>query len=315
MIKDYLIENQPIFYQIIKNQFENNKIPHAFILSGNNTEKALQFLAMSFICDQKLACEQCVDCQKVLNHKYADMIVFDGLESSIKKTNIEYIQETFNKTSLEGKNKLYILKNIEYSSKEAMNTLLKMLEEPIPGIYSIFTTKNMNKVLPTIRSRCEVIELKPDSQLEFVNRLIEKGIDQEKANILSDLTRDVDAIDQYDDEKLDYIILQVINFVEDLFTKRENLIINTQTNLLKTYKDKDSIKLFLRLLTLALKDMFHVKHNQEFIYYVNHIDLFKSLEFDNDDIIKKIELVLETLYLIDTNANISLLMDSMMFRL
>lgn len=242
MIKDYLIENQPIFYQIIKNQFENNKIPHAFILSGNNTEKALQFLAMSLICDQKLACEQCVDCQKVLNHKYADMIVFDGLESSIKKTNIEYIQETFNKTSLEGKNKLYILKNIEYSSKEAMNTLLKMLEEPTPGIYSIFTTKNMNKVLPTIRSRCEVIELKPDSQLEFINRLIEKGIDQEKANILSDLTRDVDAIDQYDNEKLDYIILQVINFVEDLFTKRENLIINTQTNLLKTYKDKGSIK-------------------------------------------------------------------------
>ena len=39
--------------------------------------------------------------------------------------------------------------------------------------------------------------------------------------------------------------VQVINFIEDLYFKRNNLIINTQTNLLKKYKERNDIKLFL----------------------------------------------------------------------
>ena len=41
MIKDYLIENQPLFYRIILNEFQQNKIPHAYLLSGKNVEKPL----------------------------------------------------------------------------------------------------------------------------------------------------------------------------------------------------------------------------------------------------------------------------------
>ena len=130
MIKDYLKENQPLFYRIIENEFNLKKIPHAFLLVGNNTDQPLQFLTMSLICNETLACEQCIDCQKVLNHQYADIIEIDGEEESIKKKHIENIQETFKKSSLEGKAKVYILKNVEKTTKEAMNALLKILEEP-----------------------------------------------------------------------------------------------------------------------------------------------------------------------------------------
>ena len=66
MIKDYLKENQPLFYRIIENEFNLKKIPHAFLLVGNNTDQPLQFLTMSLICNETLACEQCIDCKKVL---------------------------------------------------------------------------------------------------------------------------------------------------------------------------------------------------------------------------------------------------------
>lgn len=314
MIKDYLIENQPIFYRLIQNEFASQKIPHAFILVGNNTERPLQFLAMSLICQDTLACEKCQDCLKVKNNQYADIITIDGQNESIKKRHIEHIQEEFKKTAIEGQNKIYIIKNIENSTKEAMNSLLKMLEEPIEGIYSIFTTKNMNKVLPTIQSRCQVIEIKPDSQIELHKQLIADGIELEKANLLCQLCQDFDEACLLNNERFDYILLQAVNFIEDLFQMRQNLIINTQTNMLMNYKEKDDIKLFLNLIVIALKDMFHVKHNQP-IQFVDHFELFNSLQFDNDDIIKKIELVLETIYLIDTNANLPLLMDSLMYRL
>ena len=51
MIKDYLKEHQPLFYRIIENEFYSKKIPHAFLLVGNNTDQPLQIFTMSLICD------------------------------------------------------------------------------------------------------------------------------------------------------------------------------------------------------------------------------------------------------------------------
>lgn len=133
-MKEYLEKYQPIFYNLINNEFSQGKIPHAFLLVGNNTDKPLNFLAMSLICDETLACMKCNDCRKVLENKYGDIIKFNGKVVSIKKSDIELIQDTFKKSSLEGKAKIYIIENIEYSTKEAMNSLLKMLEEPGEGI-------------------------------------------------------------------------------------------------------------------------------------------------------------------------------------
>ena len=294
--------------------YSQNRIPHAFLLVGNNTEKPLNFLAMSIICDETLACMKCNDCRKVLENKYSDIIKLDGDIASIKKGDIEKIQETFKKSSLEGKAKIYIIENIEYSTKEAMNTLLKMLEEPNEGVYALFTSKNINRVLPTIISRCQVIDIQPDSKESIAEQLINDNIPNDAANVLAFLAADVDEAKKLYDDRFNYMYLQVINFIEDLYFKRNNLIINTQTNLLKKYKEREDIKLFLNMLLLAMKDVFHVKHNQKVLYSEN-IDLFKSINVEETILIKQIELVLETIYTIESNANIALLMDSFMYRL
>ncbi len=313
-MKEYLKKYQPVFYHLISNEFSNKRIPHAFLLVGNNTEKPLNFLAMSLICNEDLACMKCNDCRKVLENKYADIIRLNGSNASIKKNDIEKIQETFKKSSLEGKAKIYIIENIEYATKEAMNTLLKMLEEPIDGIYALFTAKNINRVLPTILSRCQVIDIKPDSKESIVEQLVQDNISKSKANIISFLASDIKEAKSLYDDRFEYMYLQVINFIEDLYFKRNNLIINTQTNLLKKYKEREDIKLFLNMLLLAMKDVFHVKHNQR-ILYSEYTDLFKTINVDENILIKQIELILETIYIIESNANIALLMDSFMYRL
>ena len=116
------------------------------------------------------------------------------------------------------------------------------------------------------------------------------------------------------DERFEYMQLQVINFIEDLFLKRANLIINTQTNLLKKYKERDDIKLFLNMLVLAMKDMFHVKHTDD-IVYCEHQEFLRNIKIDESQLIKQIEIILETIYTIESNANVPMLMDSMMYRL
>lgn len=313
-MKEYLKKSQPIFYNLINNEFSQKKVPHAFLLIGNNTNKPLNYLTMSLICDETLACMKCDNCKKVLADKYADIIKLNGKNGSIKKIDIEQIQNSFKKSSLEGRAKIYIIENIEFSTREAMNTLLKMLEEPIEGVYALFTAKNINRVLPTILSRCQVIDIKPESKEMIIEQLITEGLPANAANVISYLVSDIDEGRNLYDDKFEYMMIQVINFIEDLYFKRSNLLINTQTNLLKKYKERNDIKLFLNILLLALKDLFHVKHNQK-VLFESYIELFKKVNVQTEVLIKQIELVLETIYSIEYNANVLLLMDSLMYKL
>lgn len=313
-MKDYLEKHQPIFYHLIENSFEQHKVPHAYLLIGDNSELPVTYLAMSLVCDSTVACETCNDCRKIKEDKYGDVIRFNGQKETIKKPNISYIQETFKKSSLEGKAKIYILENIENATKEAMNALLKMLEEPLDGTFAILTAKNSSRVLPTILSRCQVIEIKKDSKEVLKQQILDKGIELASANLLSEICTSIEEAISLYDERFEYMVLQVVNTIEDIFKKPENLLINTQTNLLKKYKAKEDIRLFLNLLVLALKDLFHVKHNKEILFIKNEI-LFASIEADINDIIEKIEIVLETNYKLDSNANVALLMDSLMYKL
>ncbi|MDY6786556.1 MAG: hypothetical protein SVK54_00345, partial [candidate division WOR-3 bacterium] len=54
--------------------------------------------------------------------------------------------------------KVIIVKNIERMRKEASNSFLKLLEEPPSDTVLILTTDNINYILPTIISRCQILK-------------------------------------------------------------------------------------------------------------------------------------------------------------
>lgn len=311
---EYLKENQPLFLKLINNEIQKKEIPHSFLLVGKDTKIPLEYLTMALICDEQPPCEECIDCKRIKEKVYPDIIYFDGCEESIKKENVEFIRNEFNKVSVEGKARIYVLENIEYSTESAMNSLLKVLEEPSKGIYAIFTTKNKNKILPTIISRCQVLDLQTKSDEKIADNLKDLDLSQEEINILSSIYYDKEEIINAKEGNFNNLYLQAINFIDDLYNGKGNLVINTQLNVVNVYKDTADIKLFLNMVLLGLKDMFHVKHSNN-IVYCNHRDIFLNYNSDNDDIIKKIELTLETINLLDTNANIPLLLDSYMYKL
>ena len=163
-------------------------------------------------------------------------------------------------------------------------------------------------------SRCQVIEIKPDSRENIIKHLIDLDIPNEAAAIISYFSNDLDDAKNLYDERFEYMQVQVKNFIEDLYFKRNNLIINVQTNLLKKYKERNDIKLFLNMLLLAIKDVFHVKHNQKIIFKSSY-ELFKQINVSDQTIIKQIEIILEAINIIESNVNVALLMDSLMYRL
>lgn len=314
--KDILKQQQPILYQILLQSFQNQKIPHAFLLVGKNASLPAHFIAKSLICeDDILACDQCNECRRIDEHNYGDFIYYNGQDETIKKPQIEYIQDQFSKSALEGKAKIYLMENIENSTSEAMNSLLKMLEEPTAGIYAIFTCQNLNRVLPTIQSRCQVIQLLPSSQKMLREELKKADISQDDVNILAELFTSYDECKEYiESESFEKLKEEVYHFIDDLYFHRDNLIINVQTHLLKEFSDKKNIQFFLNMLVLALRDLFHVKHSMN-LTYPSFKSLYDRINDQEENIIQKIDLILNTEYLLSTNANVMLLMDSMMYRI
>ena len=153
MVKDKLKEQQPIVYHTLKNALENSRLAHAYLFSGpggSMKKDAAILLAQSLLCKgNTFACEECDLCKRVKAHEYADMIYLDGSEISIKKEDIKKLQKSFEKTALEKNGrKIYILDHVENATADALNSLLKFLEEPSGDMTAILLVEqNANMAL------------------------------------------------------------------------------------------------------------------------------------------------------------------------
>jgi DNA polymerase-3 subunit delta' len=128
-----------------------------------------------------------------INKKYPDVVVLDGRSRfTSKKTKSKTIVSNFQRTALESKGiMIYIIHQVENMTVEAVNSLLKFLEEPTPeDTYAILTCQNEAKVLPTIISRCESMRLLLLPREEVVKEAVDLGTAQEDADILSNFYND-----------------------------------------------------------------------------------------------------------------------------
>lgn len=319
MMKETLRQTQPIFYQILEKAFTQNRVPHAYLLcakKGIDLHQVAMFLVKCFICNNDdLACETCNDCRRVDEGNYIDFIQFDGKVESIKKKHIETIQNTFKKSAMEGKARVYLLENVDYATPEAMNSLLKLLEEPTPGIYAVLTCENKNRVLPTIQSRCQMIQFKAISQEALQKTLIDDGMKEEDAKILSQIYDSVDVIKEIEvSERYMNLKVEAINFLEDYYTKKENLLINCQTHVFKNYNNRDDMQFFLDLLLVLFKDVLYESYGISSIFE-NQPSSMKNKTINQERLLEILELILKTKEAIKNNANLMLLMDSFVYEI
>ncbi len=182
---------------IISNFKNKNNFPHSLLLIEtkiSNTKKFIDDYLKALLCDNNPACEKCQWCKKINNHNYYDLIICDGSYSMIKKESILSLQNRFNRPALEQKGiKVYLIKKVENTSKQAVNSLLKFLEEPPPNTYAILTTKNEGAIVSTIISRCQKLRLPSDNEA-FDKLMHEHKVPSSKSDILKQLFYNIDNI-------------------------------------------------------------------------------------------------------------------------
>ena len=109
-------------------------------------------------------------CQSIADGSCLDVIEIDGASNN-GIDQIRDLRDTVRYAPAQGKFKVYIIDEVHMLSTQAFNALLKTLEEPPAHVKFIFATTEVQKVLPTIISRCQRFDLKPIPTELIVQRL------------------------------------------------------------------------------------------------------------------------------------------------
>lgn len=187
------VRGQDKILALLDRSLEEHNIAHSYLLAGprhvGKRTLALN-LAQALNCDDpQPPCGQCHSCHRILEDKHADVTTL-SLDSKVEIgiDDIRELQHLANLPPYEGKCKIFIIEDAEYMSTEAANSLLKILEEPPPRVVWLLLATEESRLLPTITSRCQRLELKP-IPLEQIQKILTSSynVDLDKAKLLARL--------------------------------------------------------------------------------------------------------------------------------
>ena len=160
--------------------------------SGGKTTTA-KILAMGLNCEHGDTLEPCLECKacKSAMNETAYNIIERNMADYNKVEDARNLSAEIKLNSLSGRNKVYILDEVQRMTSDAQNVLLKDIENPPRNVYLIFCTTEPNKLLPTLRNRCAVYNYELPTRADIIQ-------------ILGDVVR-LEEIKMEDDEKRDFL--------------------------------------------------------------------------------------------------------------
>ena len=171
----------------LRNAIGRNRIAHAYLFVGprgtGKTSTARIFAKALNCTDGPKADFDPKDpaVQAITDGTSMDVIEIDGASNN-SVDQIRELRDDVRYAPTQGKYKIYIIDEVHMLSNQAFNALLKTLEEPPEHVKFVFATTDVQKVLPTILSRCQRFDLKPIPSELIVQRLQTIAV-EEKINV------------------------------------------------------------------------------------------------------------------------------------
>lgn len=251
------------------------------MISTNNIENTLKVLLKvikNIFCVQEYSenCQKCNICHLIDLGNLPTLRIIEPDGSFIKKDQILSLESSYSKSSQITDVSIYIIKNCEKMNKEAANTMLKFLEEPSSNVIGFFLTNSINSVIPTVKSRCQHIDI------NYQNKIYDElNISEDKYN-----------------EFLDKILKYLLEIENE---KKNNIICN---KIFFSEIEKEDIKIVMQIILNIYQNEFNCKINNE------QNEQFKFLSnYSIINIERKINLLIEMLNEINYNVNMELLLD------
>lgn len=271
--------------------YHENKMAHAYLIETNYIEKCLSDLLVvikQIFCQNEFKedCNKCNICNLINQNYLPSLIIISPDGMNIKKDQIIELKKKFSTVPVYTKENIYVIKNAEKLNGASANTMLKFLEDPEPNILGFFITDNANNVISTIRSRCEIIKFIYDSDELNINSIK----------------------NEYNDK---YLV--AIDYIYGLEVEKSKGILYNRDVILCKFKERDSIKLIFKIILIIYEELL-----KKVIGLENNFDFLKIDKLDvltKDDVLKRINLIIQFIEDIDSNVNIELLLDKFVIEL
>ena len=208
-LKEVFCQDRAIL--LLQRAFASDKVPHAYIfagLEGVGKFKTASELAKLLLCKKPTidndfadSCGSCQSCQAFeagshpdFNHVYKELIEFTR-EGKGRTTPVDLpidvireflIEKVPTKPTL-SQRKTFIVREAEKLNAASQNCLLRVLEEPPEYCCIILLCTRLERLLPTTRSRCQIIRFGPIDERRVIEQLKEMGMDQTEAQYFARL--------------------------------------------------------------------------------------------------------------------------------
>ncbi len=275
-------------------------------------------------------CGQCPQCQRVAQGVHPDVRIIGvgtGDDEGVNRRDIRIeqvreIESFLNLTPYEGACKVVVVDGAELMNTAAANALLKTLEEPPPGSMLLLLTGNEDALLPTIRSRCSALYLKPVPKTDLQERLIQDhAAEPETAELVARLSRGcfgqaVNALRDYQAlEQREADLQRLIQVCEGGLDVRFDYASEVATQF---GSDREAARGLLYLWLRWWRDLLLVKEGGE--EYLHNSDLASALRLQattlsTADVVTFIKRLNRTLEALDANANPRLALESLVMGL
>jgi DNA polymerase III subunit delta' len=192
--------------ETILRAYEADRLPHGLIFAGPTgvgKETAARGLATLFLCENPKKNQPCGKCASCVLMESEDPthpdyhVVYRQLvrieKEKLKAIDLpvsvirDYLVEPANHKSSMNRGKVFIVREAELMNAAAQNAMLKTLEEPAGRTLIVLLTDQPHALLPTIRSRCQIVRFAPlDAKLverELMKRKIDKSTAAEAAEL------------------------------------------------------------------------------------------------------------------------------------
>ncbi len=171
---------------------------HAYLFSGpahiGKDTLALAF-AQSLTCTNPIdeglgACGQCRSCRLAAQEAHPDHRIIRPGNGKILVDSIREVIREATMSPIEGRYKVFVISAFELANISAANALLKTLEEPSASTRLLLTSSQAASLLPTITSRCQIVNLRPLARETVAKALVERwGVPDDRAHLLAGLSR------------------------------------------------------------------------------------------------------------------------------
>jgi DNA polymerase-3 subunit delta' len=184
---------QPL--RVLDAAYRTQRLAHAYLFAGpDGIGKRLVAMrwAMTINCEAggTTLCGRCRSCVTASAGTHPDLIPIEPDGLFIKIEQIRTLQEALTLATWSGRRKITVIDRAERMNQEAANCLLKTLEEPPASSLLILISPAPDDLLPTIRSRCQLVRFFPLDESRLVRWLIaERGWSAEEAELVGAIAR------------------------------------------------------------------------------------------------------------------------------